>query len=83
MPPKPKVSINRKTVAKLARGKGIYDLVNLATEALANAVDGDAFTSRYSTDRRAGGVTVPSEDQARDGSLTRACAKVGLTFKAK
>jgi hypothetical protein len=83
MPPKPKVSINRKTVAKIARGKEIYGLVNTACDVIAEAVEGDAFTSRYTTDRRAGGVTVLAEDQARDGALTRAVAKVGLEFKAK
>lgn len=80
---RPKVRLNRKTVSKMAKGKAVYGMVTDAARLVADKVEGDAYVSRYTTDRRAASVTVPAEDQARDGALTRACAAVGLPFKAK
>lgn len=82
MAERPKVKINRKAVGALLKGKGVAALCTGTARRIAAAVDGDAYVSTYTTDRRAAGVTVPAEDQARDGALTRAAAAVGLTVRA-
>lgn len=43
----------------------------------------DAEVSEYTTDRAAASVTVPADQQAKDGVLTRAASAAGLEVRAK
>lgn len=53
-----------------------------AREVAAAAGPGAEFDS-YTTDRAAASVSVPAEQQAKDGRLTRAAAAAGLEVRAK
>nr|WP_246461585.1 hypothetical protein [Nocardia transvalensis] len=57
--------------------------VNALAQALADEIGGDVTVDKYTTDRAAAGVRVPTERQTKDGALTRAAAALGLEVKAK
>lgn len=59
------------------------DAVNDLAQQVAASAGPDAEVSKYTTDRAAAAVSVPAEQQARDGALTRAAAAAGLEVRAK
>lgn len=75
---------------RLNRKGGAEVLKELAAEAInalgrqvAAGAGKDAEFNAYTTDRAAASVSVPAEQQARDGVLTRAAAVAGLEVRAK
>lgn len=78
----PTIRLNRAGIAKILKSNEFAGLCNgVAREVAAQAGD-DAEVSEYTTDRRAASVSVPADQQARDGVLTRAAAAVGLTVRS-
>lgn len=57
--------------------------VNAAAQQVAAAAGPDAQVEHYTTDRAAAAVSVPAEQQARDGVLTRAATAAGLEVREK
>ena len=57
--------------------------VNDATRRVGATAGPDAEVEEYTTDRAAASVSVPAEQQAKDGRLTRAAAAAGLEVRAK
>lgn len=57
--------------------------INAVARQVAAKAGPDAEVSEYTTDRAAASVSVPAEQQAKDGVLTRAAASVGLEVRAK
>lgn len=57
--------------------------VNDAARQVAAAAGPDAEVETYTTDRAAASVSVPAEQQAKDGVLTRAASAAGLQVRAK
>ena len=47
------------------------------------AAGDDAIVDFYTTDRAAAAISVPAEQQAKDGVLTRAAAEAGLEVRPK
>lgn len=54
----------------------------IAAKVAANAGE-EAVWEHYTTDRGAASVAVPAYEQAKDGALTKACSKSGVSFRAK
>lgn len=52
-------------------------------EQVGAAAGDDAIVDTYTTDRAAASISVPAEQQAKDGVLTRAAAAAGLEVKLK
>lgn len=59
------------------------DSVNEAARRVAAGAGPDAEVAEYTTDRAAASVSVPAEQQAKDGALTRAASAAGLEVRAK
>lgn len=78
-----KIRLNYAALAKLLKSEDFAALANSAAQQVADKAGDGAQVSKYTTDRRAAAVSVPAEDQARDGALTRAAAAVGLQVKTK
>lgn len=57
--------------------------INALAHQVAARAGKDAEVAEYTTDRAAASVTVPAEQQAKDGVLTRAAAAAGLEVRAK
>lgn len=57
--------------------------VNTLAQQVASAAGADAEVDQYTTDRAAAAVSVPAEQQAKDGVLTRAAAAAGLEVQSK
>ena len=57
--------------------------VNAAARQVAAAAGPDAEVNTYTTDRAAASVSVPAEQQAKDGALTRAASAAGLEVRGK
>ncbi|MGA5467173.1 hypothetical protein [Mycobacterium sp. NPDC050041] len=74
--------LNRKGGAEVLKRTAAAAIANLAQEVAKNAGP-DAKVSLYTTDRAAASVSVPAEQQARDGVLTRAAAAAGLEVRPK
>ncbi len=63
----------------------INDLVEKIGQSCRDAAEDpdEVFVDHYTTDRTAGAVTVLTEEQVKNGILTRAAAKAGLEVKTK
>lgn len=57
--------------------------VNAAARQVAASAGPDAEVEDYTTDRAAASVSVPADQQARDGVLTRAASAAGLEVRGK
>lgn len=75
--------LDRRGVAEVLRSEGVAKLANEAADQLADRLGEGAKVQRYTTDRKAASVSIPAEQQARDGALTRAAAAVGLQVRAR
>jgi hypothetical protein len=58
-------------------------LINALARQVAERAGEDAEVDEYTTDRAAAAVTVPADQQAKDGVLTRAAAAAGLEVRTK
>lgn len=57
--------------------------INAIAQKVAAGAGPDAVVAEYTTDRAAAAVSVPADQQARDGVLTKAVAAVGLEIRPK
>jgi hypothetical protein len=57
--------------------------INALARQIAAQAGADAEVDEYTTDRAAAAVSVPAEQQAKDGALTRAASAAGLEVRAK
>lgn len=55
--------------------------INAIAERIAASAGPDAQVAKYTTDRAAAAVSVPVEQQAKDGVLTKAVAAAGLEVR--
>lgn len=55
--------------------------INALAQQLAAKAGPDAEVAEYTTDRAAAAVSVPADQQARDGVLTKAVASLGLEVR--
>lgn len=79
-----KIRLDSKAIRTLLqKDPAINGMVDSAAKVLAANIGESAEVDDYQTDRAAAAVSVPAEDQARDGALTRAAAAVGLKVKVK
>lgn len=74
--------LNRKGGAEVLK-KLAAEVVNAKAREVAAAAGTDAVLDSYTTDRAAASVSVPAEQQAKDGRLTRAAAAAGLEVRVK
>ncbi len=74
--------LNRKGGAEVLNELAASAVNDLARQIAASAGD-DAELSEYTTDRAAAAVSVPADQQATDGVLTRAASAAGLEVRAK
>lgn len=58
-------------------------MVNAKGREVAAGAGPDAEFDTYTTDRAAASVSVPAEQQAKDGRLTRAASGAGLQVRGK
>ncbi|MFC9769682.1 hypothetical protein [Rhodococcus jostii] len=79
----PKFRLDRKGVAEVLKSPAAAALINETARAVAAQAGNGAVVSEYTTDRRAAAVSVPAEDQARGGALTRAAAAAGLEVRIR
>lgn len=75
------ISVNRAAVGRILKSQKVATMTNAAAARVARASGGKM--NAYTTDRKAAAVTVPAEEQARDGKLTRGASSAGLRVKAK
>ncbi|ORA23402.1 hypothetical protein [Mycobacterium aquaticum] len=52
--------------------------INALARKVGSHAGDDAIVAEYTTDRAAASISVPAEQQAKDGVLTRAAAAAGL-----
>lgn len=78
----PKFRLNRKGGAQVLKELAAAS-VNAAAAEVAAQAGPDAEVDRYTTDRAAAAVSVPADQQAADGVLTRAAAAAGLEVRVK
>jgi len=78
----PELRLDHGEIAKLLKTAFNAEVDALAAH-IAEQAGEDAVVDAYTTDRHAAGVSVPSWQQARDGALSKACAKAGVEFVAK
>ncbi|MFE3060711.1 hypothetical protein [Nocardia sp. NPDC059239] len=76
------IRLNNAAIGKVLK-TAFGPMVNQAADAIASHIGPEAIVDDYTTDRNAAAVLVPAEQQAADGSLTRAAAAVGLEVRAK
>lgn len=57
--------------------------INAVARQVAAGAGPDAELETYTTDRAAASVSVPAEQQAKDGALTRAASAAGLEVRPK
>lgn len=74
--------LNRKGGAEVLKDLAAPHINALARQ-VASAAGGDAEVEVYTTDRAAASVSVPAEQQAKDGVLTRAASAAGLEVRSK
>lgn len=74
--------LNRKGGAEVLKTLSADDINVLVRQVAANAGP-DAEVEEYTTDRAAASVSVPADQQAKDGVLTRAAAAAGLDVRLK
>ncbi|MFC9768834.1 hypothetical protein [Rhodococcus jostii] len=79
----PKFRLDRTGVAEVLKSPAAAALINATARSVASKAGDSAEVSEYTTDRRAAAVSVPAEDQARDGALTRAAAAAGLEVRIR
>lgn len=58
-------------------------MVNSVARQVGAAAGADAEVNEYTTDRAAASVSVPAEQQAKNGALTRAASAAGLEVRGK
>lgn len=58
-------------------------MVNSVARQIAASAGPDAEVEDYKTDRAAASVSVPAEQQAKEGVLTRAASAAGLQVRGK
>jgi len=75
------IRLNNATVAKILKSQKVGQMVNSAAARVAHKSGGKL--SPYTTDRKAAAVSVPAEEQARDGKLTRAASAAGFRVKGR
>lgn len=76
-----RVRLNRAGVGKVLKSEAFAALANAAAAKVAAAAGEGAVVEGYTTDRGAAAVLVSAEDQALNGTLTRAAAAAGLEVK--
>lgn len=76
-----KFKLNYKGLGEVLRAPRTAAAVNAAAAELRDRAGPDAELNEYTTDRRAASISVPAEQQATDGLLTKAAAAVGLTVR--
>ena len=74
--------LNRKGGAQVLKQLAAPAVAAAAQKIAANAGP-DAVVKTYTTDRAAAAVSVPAEQQAKDGVLTRAASSAGLEVRTK
>lgn len=74
--------LNRKGGAEVLKQLAAAEVNALARKVAAEAGE-DADVDEYTTDRAAASVSVPAEQQAKDGVLTRAATTAGLEVRLK
>lgn len=57
------------------------DAINDLAQKVADHAGEDALLDTYTTDRAAASVSVPADQQAKDGVLSRAAAAAGLELR--
>ncbi|GAB4582621.1 hypothetical protein [Nocardia sp. IFM 10818] len=77
-----RVRLNHANIAKLLTTQ-FADMVNDAAHKIAADAGPDVLVEPYTSDRNAAAVLVPAEQQAIDGTLTRAAAANGIEVRAK
>lgn len=76
------VRLNTAAVGQVLK-KAFAPLVNEAADEIASHAGPDAIVDDYTTDRNAAAVLIPAEQQATDGTLTRAAAAAGFAVRQK
>ena len=79
---RPKFKLNYKGGGEVLKQLAA-EAVNAKAREVAAAAAQDVEVEEYTTDRAAASVSVPAEQQAKDGALTRAAAAAGLEVRAK
>lgn len=74
--------LNRKGGEQVLKEEFAAQIADLGRQ-IASQAGPDAEMDTYTTDRAAASVTVPAEQQAKDGVLTRAASAAGLEVRAK
>lgn len=77
------VRLNNRNIGKFLKSDAVAAIVNAAAERIAAEAGPNAVVEQYTTDREAAAVLVPAEEQARDGTATRAAAAAGYEVKQK
>lgn len=83
MSKKPSFKLNYKGVGEVLKSPEVAMIMNEVAEAVGEEAGPDAEVRGYTTDRNAASVSVPAEQQAADGLLTRAAAACGLQVRAE
>ncbi|MGN7133385.1 hypothetical protein ACTHQY_08940 [Rhodococcoides corynebacterioides] len=78
-----KFRLNYKGVGKVLKSPEMAAHVNGVAEDLRAKIGDDAEMTAYTSDRQAASVRVPAHLQARNGSLTRAAAQLGLEVRSR
>lgn len=78
----PKFKLNYRGGAEVLKQLAAGEVNRLAQQIATRAGDG-AELRPYTTDRAAASVSVPAEQQAKDGVLTRAASAAGLEVRQK
>ncbi|MFD7046329.1 hypothetical protein [Rhodococcus jostii] len=79
----PKFRLDRTGVAEVLKSAEFAAHINTVARDVASKAGDNAEVQAYTTDRRAAAVSVPAEDQARGGALTRAAAAAGLEVRIR
>ncbi len=78
-----KVRLNNAGVAKLLKSAAFAEVVDAAARQIAAAAGPDAEVEGYTTDRGAASVSVPADQQAIGGALTRGAEALGVEVVQK
>lgn len=79
----PSFKLNYKGVGEILKSPQVAMVMNEVAARVAAQSGDDAEVKSYTTDRQAASVSVPADQQARDGLLTRAAAACGLQVRVK
>ncbi|MDV6267074.1 hypothetical protein [Rhodococcus globerulus] len=79
----PTFKLDYRGVGEILKSEQVAAYVNGVAAQVVAAAGEDADFKPYTRDRRGASISVPAEQQARDGALTRAAAACGLTVRLK